>query len=86
MSEYGVTDKGFVLKRLDTIQEEVHADLSAGFGVDTRLLGTSFLKTLITTFTGQIADLWETAIYMLYHNTKAHANEATKALENAQEH
>lgn len=61
MSEYGVTDKGFVLKRLDTIQEEVHADLSAGFGVDTRLLGTSFLKTLITTFTGQIADLWETA-------------------------
>ncbi|TLD90914.1 alkaline phosphatase family protein [Helicobacter sp. MIT 03-1614] len=32
------------------------------------------------------ADLWETAIYMLYHNTKAHANEATKALENAQEH
>lgn len=61
MSEYGVTDKGFVLKRLDTILEEVHADLSAGFGVDTRLLGTSFLKTLIITFTGQIADLWETA-------------------------
>ena len=61
MSEYGVTDKGFVLKRLDVILEEVHADLTAGFGVDTRLLGTSFLKTLIMTFTGQIADLWETA-------------------------
>lgn len=61
MAEYGVTDKGFVLKRLDVIQEEVHADLTAGFGVDTRLLGTSFLKTLITTFAGQIADLWETA-------------------------
>lgn len=61
MAEYGVTDKGFVLKRLDVIQEEVHADLTAGFGVDTRLLGTSFLKTLITTFAGQIADLWEVA-------------------------
>lgn len=61
MPKYGITDKGFVLKRLDVIQEEVHADLTEGFGVDTRLLGTSFLKTLVTTFTGQIADLWETA-------------------------
>lgn len=61
MPKYGITNKGFVLKRLDVIQEEVHADLTAGFGVDTRLLGTPFLKTLVTTFTGQIADLWETA-------------------------
>ena len=61
MPEYGVTDEGFVLKRLDTIMEEVHADLTAGFGVDTRLNGSSFLNTLVTTFCGQIADLWETA-------------------------
>ena len=61
MPGYGVTDNGFVLKRLDTILEEIHADLTAGFGVDTRLLGNSFLKTLVTTFAGQIADLWETA-------------------------
>ena len=61
MPEYGVTDKGFVLKRLDTILEEVHTDLTAGFGVDTRLSGTSFLNTLVTTFCGQIADLWEVA-------------------------
>ena len=61
MPEYGVTDEGFVLKRLDTILEEVHADLTAGFGVDTRLNGTSFLNTLVTTFCNQIAELWETA-------------------------
>ena len=61
MPEYGVTDEGFVLKRLDTIMEEVHADLTAGFGVDTRLNGSSLLNTLVTTFCGQVAELWETA-------------------------
>ena len=61
MPDYGVTDKGFVLKRMDTILEEVHEELTAGFGVDTRLLRPSFLDVLVTTFCGQIADLWETA-------------------------
>lgn len=59
MPEFGVTDQGFVLKRMDTIMEEVHADLTEGFGVDTRLAGTSFLNTLVTTFCGRIAELWE---------------------------
>lgn len=59
MPGYGVTDQGFVIKRLDTILEEIHADLTEGFGFDTRLAGTSFLNTLVTTFTGQIAELWE---------------------------
>ena len=61
MSDYGVTEKGFVLKRMDTILEEVHGELSEGYGVDTRLLRPSFLDVLVTTFCGQIADLWETA-------------------------
>lgn len=61
MPDYGVTDKGFVIKRLDTILEEIHQDLTEGFGIDTRLLRPSFLDTLVTTFAGQIADLWETA-------------------------
>lgn len=61
MPNYGVTNKGFVLKRMDTILNEIHSDLTDGFGVDTRLAGTSFLNTLITTFAGQIAELWETA-------------------------
>lgn len=61
MAEYGVTDKGFVIKRLDTIMEEIHTDLTEAFGFDTRLTKPSFLDTLITTFSYQIADLWETA-------------------------
>ncbi len=61
MPDYGVTEKGFVLKRMDTILEEVHEELAAGYGVDTRLLRPSFLDVLVTTFCGQIADLWETA-------------------------
>ena len=61
MEEYGVTDKGFVIKRLDTIMNEVHAELTEGFGVDTRLLRPSFLDTLVTTFCDRIAELWEVA-------------------------
>lgn len=61
MPDYGVTDKGFVLKRLDAILEEIHGDLTEGFGFDTRLQRPSFLDVLVTTFAGQIADLWEAA-------------------------
>ncbi len=77
MPDYGVTEKGFVLKRMDTILEEVHADLTAGYGVDTRLLRPSFLDTLVTTFCGQIADLWETAqdsYYAKYPTTASGIN------------
>lgn len=61
MAEYGVTDKGFNIKRLDAIMEEIHTDLTEAFGFDTRLTKPSFLDTLITTFSYQISDLWETA-------------------------
>lgn len=61
MAEYGVTDKGFVIKRLDTIMEEIHSDLTEAFGFDTRLTKPSFLDTLVTTFSYQISDLWEVA-------------------------
>lgn len=61
MAKYGVTDKGFNVKRLDTIMDEVHADLTEAFGFDTRLTKPSFLDVLVKTFSYQIADLWETA-------------------------
>lgn len=61
MQEYGVTEKGFVLKRMDKIMDEVHSDLSAGFGVDTRASQPSMIDVIVTTFCGQIADLWEVA-------------------------
>lgn len=59
MSEYGVTEKGFVLKRMDTIIEEIHGDLSEGFKVDTALDDSSFLNVLVTTVASSVADLWE---------------------------
>ena len=59
MSDYGVTDKGFVIKRMDVIMEEVHNDLTEGFGFDTRLLKPSFLDVLVTSACGQLAELWE---------------------------
>lgn len=61
MSDYGVTEKGFVIKRMDAIMEDVHAALTEGFGFDTTLSENSFLEVLVTTFCGQLADLWETA-------------------------
>ena len=61
MPSYGVTDEGFVLKRMDEIMEEVHGELTEGFGFDTRLSESSFLNVLVTSFCGQIADLWEAA-------------------------
>jgi len=61
MPDYGVTEKGFVIKRMDVITEEVNAALTEGFGIDTALSENSFLEVLVTTFCGQIADLWETA-------------------------
>lgn len=55
---YGVTKDGFNPKRLDTIMEEVNADLSEGWGFDTRVSG-KFLNVLNTTYCGKIAEMWE---------------------------
>ena len=59
--KYGVTPKGFVLKRMDTILDEIHTDLAEDFGFDTRVYPKSFLNVLVTTFGNQIAELWEEA-------------------------
>lgn len=42
--DYGVTENGLSIKRLDTIMDELHDDLSAGWGVNTRLNPKSFLN------------------------------------------
>ena len=61
MANYVLKDNGFVIKRLDTILNEIHEELSDGFGIDTRISKPSFLDVLVTTFAGQIANLWEVA-------------------------
>ena len=61
MSEYGVTPTGFVPKRLDTVIDEIHSDLSEKWGVNTRQNPQSFLNVLITNFADRITELWDTA-------------------------
>ncbi|MCD7826357.1 MAG: hypothetical protein LUH14_10420 [Clostridiaceae bacterium] len=77
MAEYGVTDKGFVIKRLDVILEELHSELSEQFGFNTRLDSQSFLNVLITTCGGKFAELWEVlqdSYYAKYPSTAEGAN------------
>lgn len=61
MKEYGVTPTGFVPKRLDVILDEMHTDLSEGFGVNTRLNPKSYLNVMITNIADKITELWDVA-------------------------
>lgn len=81
MADYGVTDKGFVIKRLDEILEEIHTDLTDGFGFNTRMDPQSFLNVLIVTFGGKIAELWEVAQSSYYAKYPSTAEGAS--LDNA---
>ena len=58
-SVYGLTPQGPNIKRLDTILDEIHSELSQGWKVNTRLNPSSFLNVQITSFANQIAELWE---------------------------
>lgn len=81
MAEYGVTEKGFVIKRLDEILEEIHTDLTNGFGFNTRRDPQSFLNVLIVTFGGKISELWEVAQSSYYAKYPSTAEGAS--LDNA---
>ena len=66
MSEYGVTSNGVVIKRLDTIIDELHSELSEGWGVNTRLNPKSYLNVQLTAFADKIAELWEFGAEVYY--------------------
>lgn len=59
MSDYGLTPKGPNIKRLDTIIEEMHDELSEKWGVNTRQNPQSFVNHLITNIADIVAELWE---------------------------
>lgn len=59
MSEYGLTPKGPNIKRLDTIVDEIHADLSEKWGVNTKQNPESLLSHLITNIADKLAEIWE---------------------------
>jgi len=66
--KYGLTPRGPVIKRLDTILEELHDDLSEGWGVNTRLNPQSFLTVMMTAFADNLAEGWEFG-KEIYHAT-----------------
>ena len=59
MSEYGLTPNGPNIKRLDTILDEMHKDLTEAWGVNTRQKPQSFINHLLTNVADQVAELWE---------------------------
>ena len=59
MGDYGITSKGFVLKRLDEIYSQVCTDLKENIGVDPSENPQSILNVLTTIFCDQIASVWE---------------------------
>lgn len=76
--EYGITDKGFVLKRFDTIVKEVQEDLSGSLGFDVSQNPQSLINSvLIMPFCDKIAELWEVAqesYYAKYPSTAEGVN------------
>lgn len=73
MPEYGITDKGFNIKRMDAIMDDIHTDLKEAWGVDTAVNAQSFLGAMIRTFSARIAELWETAQGVYYSQYPATA-------------
>lgn len=73
MPEYGITDTGFNIKRMDAIMDDIHTDLKAAWGVDTAVNAQSFLGAMIRTFSARIAELWEMAQGVYYSQYPATA-------------
>lgn len=78
MAEYGVTDKGFVLKRYDEILKDLQSSVSNALGFDVSQNRQSMLNAaLLVPFADKIASLWETAqesYYAKYPSTATGVN------------
>lgn len=59
MADYGLTNDGPNIKRLDVILDEMHTDLSERWGVNTRQNPESFINHFLTNIADRIAELWE---------------------------
>ena len=57
--EYGVTPSGINIKRLDTIEDQIHEYLSNGWGVNTKSNPKSLLAVLVRDYADKLAELWE---------------------------
>ena len=72
MAEHGITDKGFVIKRLDEIESDINSSLKEGWGIDVTVEPQSLIGVLVTAFSDKIAELWELvqdAYFAMYTST-----------------
>lgn len=69
MTDYGVTDDGFVIKDYDTIREEIEQDEYAVFGPKINVEPDDLLGQLNGVFGNRLAELWEVAesVYRSLH-------------------
>ena len=81
MPEYGLTPTGPHIKRLDEILDEMHTELSAAWGVNTRQDPQSLLNHLLTNVADQLHDLWVFA-EEVYHSQYPTSAEGT-SLDNS---
>lgn len=72
MSDYGVTDKGFQMRRLDEIYADICKRFKDEVGVDPSENPQSVMNVLFTIFADAPAELWEAyaaAYQQLFPNT-----------------
>lgn len=81
MDKYGLTENGPNIKRLDTIIDEMHEDLTEKWGVNTKQNTQSVINHLITNIADKIAELWELG-ESLYYSTYPSSAEGI-SLDNA---
>lgn len=78
MAEYGVTDKGFVLKRYDKILESIQSDLSNALGFDVSQDPQSLINAVFAVpVADKLSTLWEVAqdvYYSRYPSTASGIN------------
>lgn len=73
MSDFGVTEKGFLRKRYDTIYSEVQEDLKDKIGIDVAMNPKSFINVLLSSFCDKLSQLWEVAegVYLNHYPSTA---------------
>lgn len=81
MDKYGLTENGPNIKRLDTIIDEMHEELTEKWGVNTKQNPQSVINHLVTNIADKIAELWELG-EALYYSTYPSSAEGI-SLDNA---
>lgn len=66
MSDYGVTEKGFIRKRFDTIYSELQNDIKEKLGIDISINPQSYFNVIISSFADKLATAWELAEEVYY--------------------